>query len=192
MPGRGGDRGGGVAAHSVRHHGGPAMAEEGGEVGRPLGGAAASDPRPGGLMPSALVGAVVIAGLYFGRPVLEPFALAALLSLMLAPAVEWLHHRGIGRTAAVVATVSLAFLVILGFAAAVGDEVIGLARNLPQYEDNIATKIRSLNGVVPGAGVLSRATQVFRDLGSELEGSTSGGPSAPLGAGAPGEAVPVP
>ena len=97
---------------------------------------------------------------------------AALCFLLLAPAVAWLHHCGIGRTAAVVATVAFAFLVILGFAAAIGDEVIGLARNLPQYEDNIATKIRSLNGVVPGAGVLSRATQVFRDLGSELEGST--------------------
>jgi predicted PurR-regulated permease PerM len=168
------------------------MAEDKGEAGRRLDGAAASDPRPAGLMPSALVGAVVIAGLYFGRPVLEPFALAALLSLMLAPAVGWLHYLGIGRTAAVVATVCFAFLVILGFAAAVGDEVIGLARNLPQYEDNIATKIRSLNGVVPGAGVLGRASRVFHDLGSEFEGSTSGGPSAPLGAGAPGETAPVP
>jgi len=168
------------------------MAEEKGEARRRLDGSAAAEPRAAGLMPSALVGAVVIAGLYFGRPVLEPFALAALLSLMLAPGVGWLHRRGIGRTAAVVVTVSFAFLVILGFAAAVGDEVIGLARNLPQYEENIATKIRSLNGVVPGAGVLGRATRVFHDLSSELEGSTSGGPSAPLGAGAPGDAAPVP
>jgi predicted PurR-regulated permease PerM len=168
------------------------MAEERGQVGRPLGGAAASDPRPGGLMPSALVGAVVIAGLYFARPVLEPFALAALLSLMLSPAVHWLHHRGIGRTAAVVVTVFFASVVILGVGAAVGEQVVGLVRNLPQYQDNITAKIRSLNGVVPGAGVLGRATQVFHDLSGELEGSTVGPAQAPLGAGTPAEAAPVP
>src|SRR5438552_16019757 len=112
------------------------MAEEK-DRGRRLAGVAASETRPAGLMPAALVGAVVIAGLYFGRPVLEPFALAALLSLMLAPAVRWLHHCGIGRTAAVVATVFFAFVVILGFGVAVGEEVIGLVRNLPHSRDNI-------------------------------------------------------
>src|SRR5205823_6467469 len=101
-----------------------------------------------------------------------------------------LHLRGVGRNLAVLATVLFAFLVILGFGAAVGEQVIGFARNLPQYEDNIAAKIRSLNGVVPGAGVLERATRVFHDLGSELEGSTIS--RAPPGARAPGETAPVP
>jgi predicted PurR-regulated permease PerM len=113
---------------------------------------------PVGSMARAVIGAIVVTGLYFARPVLEPIALAMLLALLLAPAVRWLHLRGIGRAAAVFATVLFAFIVIAGFAAAVGDEVITFARNLPQYEDNIATKIRSLHGVVPGAGILDRAT----------------------------------
>jgi len=140
-------------------------------------------------MARVVIGAIVIVGLYFARPVLEPIALAVLLSLMLAPAVRWLHLRGVGRSAAVSATVLLAFVVIAGFGAAVGDEVIGFVRNLPQYEDNIATKIRSLSGVVPGASVLGRATRVFHDLGSQLEGAV--GSSTPPTA-AQGDSAPVP
>jgi predicted PurR-regulated permease PerM len=139
-------------------------------------------------MARVVIGAIVVAGIYVARPVLEPIALALLLALMLAPAVRWLHLRGIGRSAAVLATVLFAFVVIAGFAAAVGDEVIGFVGNLPQYEDNIATKIRSLNGVVPGAGILGRATQVFHDLGRQLEGAVGSSTPPPS---AQGEA-PVP
>ena len=41
-----------------------------------------------------VVAAIVIAGLYFGRPVLEPLALAVLFSLMLVPVVRWLGAPG--------------------------------------------------------------------------------------------------
>ena len=144
---------------------------------------------PLGSMARVVIGAIVVAGLYFARPVLEPIALALLLALLLAPAVRWLNQRGIGRSAAVSATVLLAFVVIAGFAAAVGDEVITFVGNLPKYEDNIAAKIRSLNGVVPGAGILGRATQVFHDLGTQLEGTV--GSSTPPAA-VPCERSPVP
>ena len=96
-------------------------------------------------MPPIVVGAIAIAGLYFARPVLEPLALAALLSLMLAPAVRWLTARdrpgrgGLPDGAA-------RSLLILGFVAAVGEEAVGLVKELPQYEQNIAAKIRSLSG----------------------------------------------
>lgn len=122
---------------------------------------------PGRVMPTLVVAAIVIAGLYFARPVLQPFAMAVLLALLLAPGVRWLHQYGLGRVPSVVVTVSLAFLAIGGFAAAVGEEAISLAQRLPQYEENIAAKIRSLNSV-PGGSVLGRATGVFRRLGDEL------------------------
>ena len=124
-------------------------------------GIAVAERRPGGFMAPMVVGAVTIAGLYFARPVLEPLALAALLSLMLAPAVRWLHQRGLGRVQAVSLTLIVAFSLILGFAAAVGEEAIGFVKQLPQYEQNIAAKIRSLSDVVPGAGILGRATTMF-------------------------------
>jgi predicted PurR-regulated permease PerM len=133
----------------------------------------------GGFLGPMVVGAITIAGLYFARPVLEPLALAALLSLMLAPAVRWLNQHGLGRVGAVCLTVALAFGLILGFVAAVADEAVGLVKELPQYEQNIAAKIRSLSGV-PGAGMLGRATRVFHDLGSEFASPPPAPGAAPV------------
>src|SRR5215471_3513247 len=81
-----------------------------------------------GATATLIVAAIVIAGLYFARPVLVPLALALLLSLLLAPAVRWLQLRGLGRVPAVLATVVAAFVVIAGFAGVVGEEAINLAQ----------------------------------------------------------------
>ncbi|MBV9829284.1 MAG: AI-2E family transporter [Alphaproteobacteria bacterium] len=136
-------------------------------------------------MPALVVAAITIAGIYFSRPVLEPLALALLLSLMLSPAVFWLQRRGLGRAPAVLGTVFLAFIVIVGLIAAIGEEAVNLMQNLPQYETNISTKVRSLSGV-PGSGLFERVSHVFHDLNDEL---TSGdGATAAAGAGPP---VPV-
>src|SRR5258708_37205445 len=107
------------------------MAEERGEAPRFERGAA-SEQHLGGSMARMVIGAIAIAGLYFARPVLEPIALAVLLSLLLAPAVRWLHLCGVGRNSAVLATVLLAFIVIIGFGAAGGGQVGGPVPNLPQ------------------------------------------------------------
>ena len=132
-----------------------------------------------------VVAAIVIAGLYFGQPVLEPMALAVLLSLMLVPVVRWLGHW-IGRVAAVLVSVLVASVLMLGVIAAITEQAIGLIENLPRYEQNIAAKIRSLGG---GQSMLDRANQVFQDLLGQL--SDTAGHDAPLTAsGTPGEAAP--
>ena len=132
-----------------------------------------------------IVAAIVIAGLYFGRPVLEPMALAVLLSLMLVPVVRWLGHW-IGRVAAVLVSVLVASVLMLGVIAAITEQAIGLIENLPRYEQNIAAKIRSLGG---GQSMLDRANQVFQDLLGQL--SDTAGHDAPLTAsGTQGEAAP--
>ncbi len=132
-----------------------------------------------------VVAAIVIAGLYFGQPVLEPMALAVLLSLMLVPVVRWLGHW-IGRVAAVLVSVLVASVLMLGVIAAITEQAIGLIENLPRYEENIAAKIRSLGG---GQSMLDRANQVFQDLLGQL--SDTAGHDAPLTAsGTPGEAAP--
>lgn len=150
---------------------------------------AASERRSDGIVSPLVVAAIVIAGLYFARPVLEPLAVAVLLSLMLAPAVRWLGHWRVPRVPAVLLTVVIAFVASLGFAGVVGEQAIGLVQNLPGYQENIAAKVRSLGGVVPGAGMLERASQVFQDLLGELGGATPG--TAPVARGAsPGAAMP--
>ena len=164
------------------------MAEDGIDR-RPLGdGVAGPERRSPGIVHPLVVAAVVIAGLYFGRPVFEPLALAVLLSLMLAPVVRWLGYW-IGRVAAVLLSVLVASVLMLGVLAAITEQAISLIDKLPRYEENIAAKIRSLDGGVLGAGMLDRANQVFQDLLRQL--SDPAGYGAPLTtSGVPGETAP--
>ena len=74
----------------------------------------AGEPSRRGIMQPLVVATIAIVGLYFGRPVLEPLALAMLLSLLLAPAVRWLHLHRVGRSVAVFTTVAGAVCVTRG------------------------------------------------------------------------------
>ena len=114
---------------------------------------------------------LVVAFLYFARDVIVPIALAILLSFLLAPAVRWLRRWNIGRVTAVTLTVLIAFLAMIGFSAVVVQEISSLAEQLPEYRSNLESKIRSLPGTVPGAGVWRRATAMVQELGRELKQS---------------------
>jgi predicted PurR-regulated permease PerM len=140
---------------------------------------------------------LVVAFLYFARDVIVPIALAILLSFLLAPAIRWLRRWHLGRVTAVTLTVPIAFLAIIGFSAVVVQETSSLAEQLPEYRWNLEAKIRSLPGVVPGAGVLRRATSMVQELGKELkqsetEISTSAGNRSAIGVSSPEPAKPVP
>jgi predicted PurR-regulated permease PerM len=112
---------------------------------------------------------LVVAFLYFARDVVVPIALAILLSFLLAPAVRWLRRLHIGRVAAVILTVLIAFLAMLGFAAVVVQELSSLAAQIPEYRSNLEAKIRSLPAAaVPGGGVFHRLTSLVQELGREL------------------------
>ena len=67
----------------------------------------------------ALLVALIVAALYFGRDVFVPIALAVLLSFVLAPVVGRLEGWRVPRAAAVIGVAALAFLAI--FAAWRGD-----------------------------------------------------------------------
>jgi predicted PurR-regulated permease PerM len=148
-------------------------------------------------MMAVLVTATVIAILYFAREVIVPITLAVLLSFLLAPAVRWLRRWRVGRITAVVLTVMVAFLAIAGFAAVIVGEVSSLAQQLPEYQYNLDTKIRSFPGMVPGGGIFRRASKTLRELGKELSRAETQGTaqSAPSATGAselqPAKPIPV-
>ena len=97
-----------IAARFVRLGGGAMAESENGRRPAIRDGGAAPDRQPGGVVRALIGAAIVVAGLYFASPVLEPLALAVLLSLMLAPAARWLQRHRFGRVAAVSMTVLLA------------------------------------------------------------------------------------
>lgn len=109
---------------------------------------------------------IVIAGLYFGRDVLIPFALALLLTFLLAPAVLLLRRFRIGRIPAVLVTVVLAFTLIGLLGWMVTGQILHLANELPSYQRNISQKLGSLN--TPGGGLIERTSRMLSELNREM------------------------
>jgi predicted PurR-regulated permease PerM len=122
---------------------------------------------------------VVVGALYFGRDILMPVALAILLSFALAPIVIRLRRWGLGRIPSVILVVLLMFMVVLGFGTLVASQLVDLAQNLPNYEQNIRAKIQSVRGATEGGGggVIDQASQMIKDLSKELDQATA--PTAP-------------
>jgi predicted PurR-regulated permease PerM/GAF domain-containing protein len=116
---------------------------------------------------------LAIAGLYFGRDLFVPFALAILLSFALTPLVNWLRRWRLPRIAAVLVAVTLAFIVIAGIAFVVGRQLVQLANNLPAYQTTITDKIRSLQASAPGGGIVDKVTTTIQDVGKEISGETA-------------------
>ena len=97
-------------------------------------------------------GVLVIVVLYWAQAVLVPFALAVLLTFVLTPPVTWLEKR-LGRVPAVLATVTLVFIV-LGLAGwGLARQMQHLADDLPAYRVNILAKIADVRGAGKGGSV---------------------------------------
>ncbi len=151
--------------------------------------------QPRGLagMVTFLTVGLVVAALYFAREVLVPFAVAVLLSFLLAPAVRFLRRLHAGRVSSVALTVIFAFVAILGFGAIVAQEVSLLGPHLPEYQANIETKLRALPKAIP----LQRVAAEFHRFSTVLQRSETAPSSAPTpsadatGAGEPAKPLPV-
>ncbi len=125
------------------------------------------------------VAALIIAGLYFGREIFVPVALAVLLSFVLAPFVRRLQLLRLPRVAAVLLVVVLGFAIIFSLAGLMVTQASRLAEALPGYEQTLRNKIESLRGIAGGGtGTLERASKVLKDLKTELQNTDAGNPPA--------------
>ncbi|OYU92346.1 MAG: transporter [Bradyrhizobiaceae bacterium PARB1] len=118
---------------------------------------------------SAILAAMIITALYFGRQIFVPMALAILLTFVLAPAVHALQHIRVPRSLAVVGVVLCAFACILGLASLFAAQLSDLAGELPKYQTTISQKINSLRSTTAGRGTLERASDMLKDLSKELD-----------------------
>ncbi len=132
----------------------------------------------------------VIGVLYFGRDLLIPLALAALLTFLLSPVVSWIE-RWIGRIAAVLLVVLMIFGLTGGAGWVLTRQLVDLATKLPQYKDNISAKLHSFQA--PKSGAFTRFSQTVQELKKELPGqSASPPPTIAQEAGKPETAVASP
>ena len=116
----------------------------------------------------AVVTAILIGALYFGREVFVPIALAILLSFVLAPLVGFLERAHIPRAVSVISVVLFAFISIFALGGVIAAQLNDLAGDLPRYQFTMREKIKSLRGTAATSGTLERAADVLQDLGKEL------------------------
>ena len=102
------------------------------------------------LLSGTVVGLVIVLGLHWGRPVLIPIALAALLTFLLNPLVRILQQRGLGRVLSVMIAVSTVGIVLLGLGGMVTRQVASLLAELPQNTANIKAKAATLRQLSSG------------------------------------------
>ena len=121
----------------------------------------------------AIVGFIVIVGLYFGQVVFVPLALAVILSFVLAPAVRLLKRGGLPNTPAVVLVVMFAFALIFGVGALITQQVGNLAQELPRYQFTLKDKVKALRDATSGSGgAFKHASDTLKDLQKQLEAPT--------------------
>jgi predicted PurR-regulated permease PerM len=139
---------------------------------------------------------LIVACLYWAKPVLIPVALAVLLTFLLNPVVNALQSRGLPRTPAVLVVVVLVFSLVGGIGWAVTRQLTILAYELPRYEENLKDKISDLRALGESS-VIDRVLTTIKEVTGELQRAQQP-PSKPRPGGepklAPGEGAekPVP
>ena len=124
------------------------MANEETATGRPPGAIPPIElPGLSGLL-ALSVGVVTVAGLYLGRTLLIPIALAVLLSFLLAPLVNLLRRVHCGRVLSVVMAAFLAISIMLAVGGLLGAQIAELAQDIPAYLYTIHTKVRTVQGLM--------------------------------------------
>lgn len=135
---------------------------------------------------ATLISVVIVVGvLYFARVVFIPLALAVLVSFLLAPLVTRLRRWGFWRMPSVLAVVLLAFVAIAGFGFLMAVQLTELGHKMPEYEQNIHNKMKSIRE--SSSGVMGRISRIMHDFNQELSPT-----NAPANQPAAGAQKPVP
>ena len=125
----------------------------------------------------------VIAVLYLARAVFIPLAFAITLALIVSPVVKFLQKLRLGRVLAVALAMTITIAAAGGVGWAIFQQLVGVANELPRYQQNIHHKLEVMR--TPGNGAIGRATASVQQLGTELSGIP-----APAAAPAPGDSAP--
>ncbi len=144
---------------------------------------------------TVVVAAIVVAAVYFARPVLVPLALAILLAFALAPAVSLLQRIHLSRVPSVVLATLFAVAVIGVVLMFIGTQLAHLAADLPHYQRNVAHKVQSLEASARSNPLIGRMSSLLTNLDSQISTSTRENPLVTAVGGpahtAPDVAVPV-
>ncbi|GAA5505861.1 hypothetical protein Rcae01_01309 [Novipirellula caenicola] len=105
---------------------------------------------------------MVLAMLYFGKPVFVPIALSVLLAFILTPLVSVLEKWKLGRLPAVLLASGLAFAIIGMAMWALVSQVQTLAVDLPNHQQEIKSKLESFQ--LREDSTVNRLSNMFNEL----------------------------
>src|SRR6202521_1182489 len=132
------------------------------------------------------IAALIIFFLYLAGAIVQPLAIAALLSFILAPVMRRLRIWGLPKVVSALLSVALTLAAIGALGTTLVMQGRQLAEDLPKYENNLRAKIQGLSGAPIASGILERASGTLRDLRNELNRTenSSSSPSVPQSDGA--------
>jgi predicted PurR-regulated permease PerM len=110
---------------------------------------------------------IVVAVLKVAQEVFIPLALAILCTFLLAPMVEQLVRWHINRLLATIVSVALGLTLVGGLGNLVFNQFADLAKELPNYEQQLRTNLTHLSGVLR-AGV-AETTRAFEQLTKDID-----------------------
>lgn len=110
---------------------------------------------------------IVVVVLKLAEDVFIPLALAILCTFVLAPLVELLVRWHIGRVFATIVCLSLGLAVIGGLGTLVFNQFADLAKELPNYQQQLRTNMTHLGGALRGA--VAQTTHAFDTLTKEID-----------------------
>lgn len=132
---------------------------------------------------------VVIAGLYLGRQMLVPLALAVVFSFLLTPVVQLLEKCHLGRVPSVLAVLVLSFALLAAIGYAVSNQLLEIVVLLPDYKENIHEKVELLRS--PSNGRLGKATATVNDLTKDLSAASESAQKNKVAKNGPKQPIPV-
>jgi predicted PurR-regulated permease PerM len=133
--------------------------------------------------------AVVIVGLYFGRQVLIPLALAVVLSFLLTPVVCLLEKCRLGRVPSVLIVLVLSFILAATVGWIVTGQLMNIVDEFPSYKSNIQDKIQALH--IPHGSGLKDASNTVTELSNELSAASESAGDKKTGKSANGRPIAV-
>jgi predicted PurR-regulated permease PerM len=104
-------------------------------------------PSPYSRAAQIVAASCVLALLYFGRDFLAPVALAAVLSLVIAPLKRKLARLGLGHTGGALVSVLLVGACVACVAAVLASQLVAVAADMPQYKEAVRAKLEQVRDV---------------------------------------------
>ena len=123
------------------------------------------------------IAALIIIGLYYGRELLIPLALATLLGFLLNPLVSWLKNKGLPRLMSILLVISVALGILFAGAVYLGMQLGTLSQELPTYQNTIRSKLQNLKTYSEGPSVWDGAISTFTVVKQTLANDKTAAPN---------------